>query len=59
MKKYINPDIKIDKFSVSDIITQSGMVYNASELSGENKEIYDAYSMNSDVKSTNVSLFSW
>lgn len=59
MKKYIIPNIKITSFSVEDIITQSGEIIDASLLTGADKDMYEIYSANSEVKNTNVSVFTW
>ena len=59
MKKYENPNVKFVGFDVEDIITQSGLVVNSSELTGASAEMYDIYRNNSAVKNTNVSVFTW
>ena len=59
MKKYTNPDLKIITFVIEDVITQSGDIVDASTLIGKDADMYQIYSDNSKVKSTNVSVFTW
>ena len=59
MKKYVNPSVKINIFSIEDIITQSGMVVDSSYLSGSDEKMYQVYIQNSDEKNTKVSIFTW
>lgn len=59
MKKYTRPDVKTIKFDMMDIITASGLIVNADSFTGANAEMYEVYKNNSDVKNTNVSVFTW
>ena len=59
MNKYIKPEFKFTQFSVEDVITQSGVVVNADNLVGADKDMYEVYIQNSAVKSENVSVFTW
>ena len=59
MKKYTNQDLKIITFVIEDVITQSGDIVDASTLIGKDADMYQIYSDNSKVKSTNVSVFTW
>ena len=59
MKKYTRPNMEIAKFSVEDVITSSGLIVSAGELTGANAEMYEVYKSNSAVGNTNVSVFTW
>lgn len=59
MKNYTRPNVKIVNFDVADIITQSGLIVSATELTGASKDMYDVYQQNSATKNTNVSVFTW
>lgn len=59
MNKYIKPEFNFTQFSVEDVITQSGVVVNADNLVGADKDMYEVYIQNSAVKSENVSVFTW
>jgi hypothetical protein len=59
MKKYTRPNMEIAKFSVEDVITSSGLIVSANELTGANAEMYEVYKANSSVANTNVSVFTW
>ena len=59
MKKYIKPEFNFTQFNVEDVITQSGVVVNADNLVGADKDMYEVYIQNSAVKSENVSVFTW
>ena len=59
MKKYTRPNLEIVNFQVEDIITQSGLIVSAGELTGANKDMYEVYQQNSATKNTNVSVFTW
>ena len=59
MKKYEKINVTITKFNVEDIITASGIIVNANDLTGASKDMYEIYSANSEAKNTNVSVFTW
>jgi len=59
MKKYIKPTVEIAIFDVEDIITSSGMIVNAGNLTGTNEEMYNVYKQNSSADNTNVAVFTW
>ena len=59
MKNYIKPDMKVVNFDATDIITASGLIVSANELTGANAEMYEIYKNNSNVQNTNVSVFTW
>ena len=59
MKFYTKPEIEISVFATEDIITASGLIVNASELTGANAEMYEVYKKNSTAGNTNVSVFTW
>lgn len=59
MKKYTRPNLEITSFDVRDIITISGELLKAEDLTGDVREMYDTYKMNSEAKNTNVSVFTW
>ena len=59
MKNYTRPNAKIVNFDIADIITQSGLIVSAGELTGANKDMYEVYQQNSATKNTNVSVFTW
>lgn len=59
MNKYIKPEFNFTQFSVKDVITQSGVVVNADNLVGADRDMYEVYIQNSAVKSENVSVFTW
>ena len=59
MKNYTKPNIEISKFAVEDIITASGVIVNAQDFTGKDKEMYDVYMSNSKQQSENVSVFTW
>ena len=59
MKRYEIPEMKITGFDVEDIITQSGLVVNAENLTGASAEMYEIYKENSVAKNNNISVFTW
>ena len=59
MKKYTKINVTVTKFDVEDIVTASGLIVNASELTGANAEMYEVYKKNSTTGNTNVSVFTW
>ena len=59
MRKYEKIFVKITKFNIENIITASGVVTDASTLTGERLELYETYYENSDVKNTDVVIFNW
>ena len=61
MRKYGIPEMKIMRFDIEDVITQSGngVIVNSAELTGASKEMYEIYSNNSQVDNTKVSVFTW
>ena len=59
MKNYINPVAKVVKFDIENIITASGVITDASTLTGKSLELYESYYTKSDVKNTDVALFTW
>ena len=59
MKNYIKPNMNVVNFDTADIITASGLIVNASELTGANAEMYEVYKKNSTTGNTNISVFTW
>ena len=59
MKKYTKISVTIQKFDVEDIITSSGVIVSADELTGASAEMYEVYQNNSAAKNTNISVFTW
>ena len=59
MKKYTKISVTIQKFDVEDIITSSGVIVSAGELTGASAEMYAVYQNNSAAKNTNISVFTW
>ena len=59
MKNYTRPNVKIVNFDATDIITQSGLIVSAGDLTGASKDMYEVYQQNSATKNTNVSVFTW
>lgn len=59
MKNYVKPLFNFTKFSVEDVITQSGVIVSAENLVGASKDMYEIYSQNSAVKNNNISVFTW
>ena len=59
MKNYVKPLFNFTKFSVEDVITQSGVIVSAGNLVGASKDMYEIYSQNSAVKNNNISVFTW
>lgn len=59
MKKYTKISVTIQKFDVEDIITSSGVIVSAGELTGASAEMYEVYQNNSAAKNTNISVFTW
>lgn len=59
MKNYVKPLFNFTRFSVEDVITQSGVIVSAENLAGASRDMYEVYSQNSAVKNNNVSVFTW
>lgn len=59
MKRYEIPNVKFVGFDAEDIITSSGLIVNAENLSGASAEMYEVYKVNSSAKNNNVSVFTW
>ena len=59
MKNYNKPVAKVVKFDIENIITASGVITDASTLTGERLELYESYYAKSDVKNTDVAMFTW
>ena len=59
MKRYEIPNVKIARFDVEDIITNSGMIVSSGDLTGASAEMYEIYKENSVAKNNNVSVFTW
>ena len=51
--------MNVVNFDATDIITASGLIVNATELTGANAEMYEVYKANSTAGNTNVSVFTW
>ena len=59
MKKYTRPNLEITSFDVTDIITVSGEIVDASVLVGDAADMYEIYQRNSGVGNESVSVFTW
>ena len=59
MKKYMIPNIEITAFSIEDVIAQSGVVVNVSQLSETDADMYKVYNQNSAVHNEYISVFTW
>ena len=59
MRNYTRPNVEVTKFDVADIITSSGVIVNASNLTGASKDMYEVYQANSTADNKNISVFTW
>ena len=59
MRNYTRPNVEVTKFDVADIITSSGVIVSATDLTGANAEMYEVYQKNSAAQNTNISVFTW
>ena len=59
MKKYTRPNAEFVTFLVEDVITQSGTIVDATDLTGKDADMYQVYVENSSAKNTNISVFTW
>ena len=59
MKNYSRPNMEVISFDIEDIITVSGQIVNAADLTGEDYNMYKVYQQNSGAQNTNISVFTW
>lgn len=61
MKNYVKPSLEISKFSVEDIMSQSGVIQGkaALESNAAAKNVYDTYVAGGNTAADNVVTFEW
>lgn len=61
MKNYVKPSIEISKFSVEDIMSNSGVMGGKSDMTAAGQNLYDAYKIDQSVATDAVNIveFNW
>ena len=59
MKNYKIPNAEFVRFDIEDVITASGVIVDANELTGEDLIIFKEYYKNSAIRNSDVTVIEW
>lgn len=61
MKNYVKPSIEISKFSVEDIMSNSGVMGGKADMTAAGQNLYEAYKTANTVTTdaANIVEFNW